>query len=91
MTVELLEAADTSLDNDMMAMMELEGPEYVADNERGWKMLKPLVFDVPMWTHVRAWDKTYLGRDAWLALVSQMKGTQRLRREETRRMRPFGR
>jgi len=37
-------------------------------------MLKPLVVDGPMWTHVRAWDKTYLSRDAWLALVSQMEG-----------------
>ena len=55
--------------------MELEGPEYVADNESVWKMLKPLVVDGPMWTHVRAWDKTYLGHDAWLALVSQMEGS----------------
>ena len=73
-TDELLEAVYTSLDNDMRATMELEGPEYVADNERVWKMLKPLVVDGPVWTHVRAWDKTYLGRDAWLSLVSQMEG-----------------
>ena len=44
MTDELLEAVYTFLDNDMRATMELEGPEYVADNERVWKMLKPLVF-----------------------------------------------
>ena len=54
--------------------MELEGPEYVADNERVWKMLKPLVVDGPVWTHIHAWDKMYLSCDAWLALVSQMKG-----------------
>ena len=46
-TVELLEAVYTSLDNDMRATMELEGPEYVADNERVWKMLKPLVVEGP--------------------------------------------
>ena len=34
--------------------MELEGPVYVADNERVWKMLKPLVVEGPVWTHVRA-------------------------------------
>ena len=72
--VELLEANYTSLDNDMRTTMELEGPEYVADNERVWKMLKPLVVDGPVWTHICAWDKTYLGRDAWLALLSQMEG-----------------
>ena len=33
-TDELLEADYTSLDNDMRTTMELEGPEYVADNER---------------------------------------------------------
>ena len=74
MTEELLEAVYTSLDNKMRATMELEGLEYVADNERVWKVLKPLVVDGPVWTHIRAWDKTYLGRDAWLSLVSQMEG-----------------
>ena len=90
MTVELLEVVYTSLDNDMRTTMELESPEYVADNERVWKMLKPLVVDGPVWTHIRAWDKMYLGRDAWLALVSQMEGNS-VAREETRHMRPFGR
>ena len=59
-TEELLEAAYTSLDNNMRATMELEGPEYVADNERVWKMLKLLVVDGPVWTHIRAWDKICL-------------------------------
>ena len=39
------------------------------------KMLKPLVVDGTVWTHVHAWDKSYHGRDAWLALVSQMEGS----------------
>ena len=54
--------------------MELEGPEYVADNERVWKMLNALVVNGHVWTHVHAWDKMYLSHDAWLALVSQMEG-----------------
>jgi len=41
-TEELLEANYTSLDNDMRATMELEGPEFVGDNKRVWTLLKPL-------------------------------------------------
>ena len=62
MTEELLVVTYTSLDNDMRATMELEGPELVVDNERVWKLLKPLVVEGPMWTHIHAWDKKYLGR-----------------------------
>ena len=58
----------------MSATMELERPEYVADNDRVWKVLKLLIVEGPVWTHVRAWDKSYHGHDAWLALVSQMEG-----------------
>jgi len=40
----------------------------------GRSLSRSAVVEGPVWTHVRAWDKNYLGHEARLPLESQMEG-----------------
>ena len=71
---EDLDGDYVTLDDDMRATTVLIGSEYIADNQKVWLQIKPLLEESPAWTFIRKWDKTSDGRSAWFALTKQLEG-----------------
>jgi len=58
----------------MIAITPLVGPEYEEDNGKVFDLLKSWTINGPAWTWMRAFNPTWVGRQAWLALVGHFEG-----------------
>ena len=61
-------------DEQMAAMVVLEGDDYKADNGLLWELFRPLVLEGAAWSFVKKFERTKDGRGAILALQSQAEG-----------------
>ena len=62
-------------DEQMSAMVVLEGDDYQADNGLLWELFRPLVSEGAAWSFVKRFERTKNGRGAILALQSQADGS----------------
>jgi hypothetical protein len=63
-----------SLDADLYMTVNLEGPQFQADNERVMELLTVWLGATDWWTFIRCFAPWKDGRAAWLALKAQMEG-----------------
>ena len=73
-TAEMLAATYDNTDDQLMALVRLQGDDFATDNHRLWDLLCPLLKDGPAWVWVKRFERTKNARGAIAALKLQAEG-----------------
>ena len=73
-TDEMRGAAYDDSDARLMAIVMLQGDEYLQDRARVWNLLRPLVYGTPAWDYVKQYDARKDGRGAFRTLLRRGEG-----------------
>ena len=73
-TDEILDAAYTTIDDDLIATTLYEGDQYELDNQRLYGLFEPSVRNGVGWNYAKQHQKARNGRLAWMAVKMQATG-----------------